>query len=71
MNTGFFGRTGIFEIIPFDTDFQAGIIQRQPPSYFYKLIKDKNIISLRESGYLKVAQGMTTLAEVTRVLGYL
>ncbi len=69
-HTGFRGRTGIFEIIYFDQDFQANIIEKKPASTLYELIKNKKVSSLRESGYVKVAKGETTIAEINRIVGF-
>ena len=69
LNTGYLGRTGLFEITYFDHDLQSAIIERKPASFVYELLKSKNILSLREAGNIKVQRGETTISEVTRVLG--
>lgn len=68
-NTGYFGRTGIFEVVYFDEEIKTGIIERKTSSFLSEAIKKKKIRSLRESAMEKVFGGMTTLEEVSRVLG--
>jgi general secretion pathway protein E len=68
-NTGYLGRTGLFEITCFDNDIRSSIVERKTASFINELLKSKNILSLREVGYLKVQQGETTISEVVRVLG--
>jgi general secretion pathway protein E len=67
--TGYLGRTGLFEITLFDRDLQSSIIEKKPATFIYDLLKSKNILSLRDAGYLKVKAGETTISEITRVLG--
>jgi len=68
-NTGYLGRTGIFEVVYFDEEIKSSIIERQPPSRLSDIIKKKKIRSLRDSGMEKVFQGITTTEEISRVLG--
>jgi type II secretory ATPase GspE/PulE/Tfp pilus assembly ATPase PilB-like protein len=68
-NTGYLGRTGIFEVVYFDEEIKSSIIERQPPSRLSEILKKKKIKSLRESGMEKVFQGITTAEEISRVLG--
>lgn len=68
-NTGYFGRTGIFEVIYFDEEIQASIIEHKPPSYISEIIRKKKARSLRDSAIEKVFQGITTFEDVKRVLG--
>jgi len=68
-NTGYAGRTGIFEIVPFDKDFRAHIIAQKPLSELNLIIKEKNIETLQEAAFAKVREGVTTLEEVIRVVG--
>lgn len=68
-NTGYLGRTGIFEVVYFDEEIKANIIERRSPSYLSEIIKRKKIRTLRDSAVEKVFGGITTLEEVSRVLG--
>jgi general secretion pathway protein E len=70
LHTGYLGRTGLFEIVSFDEDIQASIIEKKSASSMYSLLKDKHIISLREAAYQKIFDGITTIPEVIRILGF-
>lgn len=66
---GYLGRTGIFEIVYFDEEIQASIIEHKPASFIREIIKKKSNRSIRDSAAEKIAQGITTVEEVIRVLG--
>ena len=68
-NTGYYGRTGIYEVIYFDDDLKTSIIEQKPASYIQNLIVSKKAMNLKESAMEKVFQGITTTEEVFRVLG--
>lgn len=68
-NTGYLGRTGIFELIYFDDEIKASIIEQKPPSYMYEILKRKNIRTLKDVAIQKVLSGVTTVDEIVRVLG--
>lgn len=68
-NTGYLGRTGIFEVVYFDEDIKGSIIEGKPTSHLSGTIREKKIRTLRESAMEKVFQGITTSEEVSRVLG--
>ena len=68
-NTGYFRRTGIFEVVYFDEEIKSSIIEHKPPSNLAEIIREKKIRTLRESAMEKVFGGITTLEEVSRVLG--
>ncbi len=68
-NTGYFGRTGIFEILPID-DAIKGLIARGADSPEIKREAIKNgMRTLRQSALRKLAEGVTTFEEVVRVTG--
>jgi type II secretory ATPase GspE/PulE/Tfp pilus assembly ATPase PilB-like protein len=69
LNSGYFGRTGIFEVVHFDNEIRSSIISKEPYAYLHKLLKEKGIKTLRESAIDKVFQGITTVEEVARVTG--
>ena len=68
-NTGYFGRTGIFEILPIDNSIRD-LIER---SEDFLKIKDmaikRGMRTLRQSALRKLAEGVTTFEEVVRVTG--
>lgn len=68
-NTGYKGRTGIFEIVFFDSEIKALIADKQPSSLIYKKFAEKNIKGLHQVAKEKILAGVTTPEEVLRVLG--
>lgn len=70
LKSGYFGRTGVFEVIPFDNEIRALILEEKPRFLeMVRLLQSKKIKALTESAMDKVYQGITTLQEVIRVTG--
>lgn len=67
--TGYYGRTGIFEILPFDTEIKEAIRRNIDLADLRALARKKGIRSLFDDGMNRVAQGVTTFEEVLRVAG--
>lgn len=67
--TGYRGRTGIYEITYFDDEIKSCIIEKQPASYFHNFLKKKQTHTMKNSAIHKVKKGVTSLSEVARVLG--
>lgn len=65
--TGFFGRTGIYELLMVNEDIQHLILNRSDASTIKKKAIDLRMRTLREDGWQKVKNGLTTVAEVLRV----
>ncbi len=65
--TGYKGRKGIFEIFKVDDTIQRLIFDHAPASLLRERAREMGMRTLREDGMLKVASGMTSLAEVLRV----
>lgn len=59
---GYFGRIGLYELLIITPQVQQQILTNQP-------ITSPNMVSLRQVGNKLVQQGITTLAELNRVLG--
>lgn len=70
-NLGYFGRVRIFEIIEIDEEIRASILDSQSSTVIMDILKKKNIVSLKTAAYNKVKQGITTVDEALRVVGYL
>ncbi len=66
-NTGFLGRIGIFEVLPITEKIGRLILERQPDSQIEKQAILEGMITMKQDGYLKVVEGITTLEEVIRV----
>ena len=67
-NTGFHGRTGIFELLEVDDTIRGLINQRSPDATIRHAATEAGMRSMGEDGLKKVLQGRTTLEEVTRVV---
>ena len=66
-NTGYFGRTGIFEMLIPDSEMKK-ILETDPAvSVISALAKKKGMHTLREEGMIKIKNGLTTVEEVLRV----
>ena len=65
--TGFFGRTGIYELLMVNEDIQHLILNRSDATTIKKKAIDLRMRTLREDGWQKVKNGLTTVAEVLRV----
>lgn len=67
--TGYLGRQGIFEVVPFDAQLGEAVSGGMELDALRRLIRSKNIKGLFEDGMEKVRQGVTTIEEVVRVAG--
>jgi type IV pilus assembly protein PilB len=67
--TGFKGRTGLFEIFVPDEDIRALIVAKSPASIIRDKAVESGMSTLRDAGLRKVLAGITTVAEVLRVTG--
>ena len=66
-NTGFYGRQGIYEILPVEGEIQAAVRDDVALDELRLTAMKKGMHTLRLSGARKVAVGETTVAEVLRV----
>ena len=65
--TGYLGRTGIYELMLVDDDIRALILKNTDSSTIKKAAVDHGMLSLMQHGAYKVALGITTAAEVLSV----
>ncbi|HXV81651.1 MAG TPA: type II secretion system ATPase GspE [Candidatus Binatia bacterium] len=65
--TGYLGRVGIFELLPVTSEICKVIVQRADAGTIRSLAVQLGMRLLREDGWEKVRQGITTVAEVLRV----
>ncbi|HAC35054.1 MAG TPA: type II secretion system protein E [Gammaproteobacteria bacterium] len=66
--TGFLGRIGIYEMMMMDSDMRALTVQELDMRQLQRTALQGGMVPLRVAGALKVAEGLTTLAEVMRVV---
>ena len=66
-NTGFYGRQGIYEILPVEGKIQSAIVDNMELDQLRLTAMKSGMRTLRLGGAQKVARGETTIAEVLRV----
>ncbi len=66
-NTGFTGRIGIYELMTMNDDIRKLTVGKADSNQIRKKAAEKGMRSLRIDGWLKVRQGVSSLAEVLRV----
>ena len=66
-NSGYSGRTALFEICLMSTRLQELIQRRAPASELRDLAIREGMIPLRKDGWNRIAQGVTSIEEVLRV----
>jgi len=65
--TGYYGRIGIFEVLPVSEKIGRLILERGSSTQIEKTAKEEGMVSLKQDGYLKVLEGVSTIEEVLRV----
>ncbi|HYM62516.1 MAG TPA: GspE/PulE family protein [Thermoanaerobaculia bacterium] len=68
-NTGYFGRTGIFEILPVDNALRDLIDRSEDFMKIKETAIKRGMRTLRQSALRKLAEGITSFEEVVRVTG--
>jgi type IV pilus assembly protein PilB len=66
--TGFRGRTGLFEILPFSRELADAILRDATPDELEAIAVGAGMKTLLADGMRKVAEGITTYSEVMRVV---
>jgi general secretion pathway protein E len=66
-NTGFCGRTGIYEFLVMNDAVRDLVANRTPAGEIKKVAMQRGMTTLRRAGLRKAAQGITTLQEVRSV----
>jgi len=67
--TGYWGRSGIFELLVLDDELKHYILQRSTAELYRKAVVSGKLRSMLYEGLGKVSAGLTTLEEVLRVTG--
>jgi len=65
---GFFGRTGLFELLVVDDKVRDILLKQPKLELLRKAARDAGMRSFQEEGALLIAKGVTSLAELQRVL---
>jgi hypothetical protein len=62
--TGYYGRTAIYEIMAINDEIRTAIIAKQRADHIKEIAVRNGMRTLRQDGWLKVLKGITTPAEV-------
>ena len=65
--SGYIGRTGIYELLPMTTAIKESIIKKLPAEGVRRRAADEGVRTMRADGIKKVLAGVTTLEELARV----
>ena len=68
-NTGYYGRTSIYELIVLDEEIKSLIVTKASSNVINNLALKNGMKTLKDSGMEKALQGITTIEEVLRVAG--
>ncbi len=66
--TGYYGRTGVFELMRIDDELREMIVKKASAVELREAAKRKGMKSLLEDGLEKVLEGITTIEEAVRVV---
>lgn len=64
---GYKGRLGLYEVMDITEEIQNLIVKRSTSAEIQRMAISQGMVTMRQDGYLKALQGMTTLEEVNRV----
>lgn len=65
-NTGYKGRLGIYELLTLDDETRNFITGNPSLTELRHFVNNKGMVSLRQDGFAKVAEGLTTVEEILR-----
>jgi len=66
-NLGYLGRIGIFEVLPVSNKIASLILEHPDAATLEKEAIEEGMITMKQDGYFKALQGITTIEEVIRV----
>lgn len=66
-HSGYFGRIGIFEVLPVSEKIAKLVLQKSDAATIEKQAKEDGMITMKQDGYQKVLEGITTIDEILRV----
>ncbi|MBI1982101.1 MAG: type II/IV secretion system protein [Candidatus Levybacteria bacterium] len=66
-DSGYLGRIGIFEVLPVSEKIAHLVLEHPDSATIEKQAISEGMITMKQDGYLKVLQGVTTIEEILRV----
>ncbi len=67
--SGYYGRTGVYELLTITPEVQAGLLQGAAPGQLAEIARQQGQTTLLQAGLTLVSQGVTSLEEVYRIVG--
>jgi general secretion pathway protein E len=67
--TGYFGRSGIFEVMPISSQIRKLVVSRAESPEIIRVARQEDLRTLKEAAIDKLVRGVTTVREVVRVTG--
>jgi type IV pilus assembly protein PilB len=67
-NTGFKGRIGVYEVLEVTENIEKLVARNAPHVEIAEVARAEGMTSMRDEGFVKVRQGVTSLEEVLRVI---
>lgn len=65
--TGYLGRIGVFEVLPVSSEISKRISTRAAMEDIQSIAITEGMITMKQDGYMKALEGVTTIEEVLRV----
>lgn len=69
-NTGYMGRIAIYEVMPITEKISKLVVERASALEIQKEATNEGMLTMKQDGYVKVLEGVTTIDEVLRVAQY-
>jgi type IV pilus assembly protein PilB len=69
-NTGYLGRIAIYEVMPITEKIGKLVVERASAAMIQKQAVEEGMLTMKQDGYVKVLEGVTTMEEVLRVAQY-
>ncbi|MDA0587088.1 MAG: GspE/PulE family protein [Planctomycetota bacterium] len=65
--TGYFGRTGVFEVLRLFPELRSAVLKQNSKDELRKIVNDSGLMTLDQAGRAKVLRGETTVEELLRL----
>lgn len=69
-NTGYLGRIAIYEVMPMTEKISKLVVEKATAADIQKQAMEDGMLTMKQDGYVKVLEGVTTIEEVLRVAQY-
>ena len=69
-NTGYLGRVAIYEVMPMSEKIAKLVVEKAAASEIQRQAMSDGMLTMKQDGFVKVLEGVTTMEEVLRVAQY-